>query len=131
MVGNPVARGLMGRGTVEVNRLCIRRDIPRPLAWNACSQLYGWAAREAEARGFERIVTYTRADEEGGSLRACGWITEAHVRGRSWNSPTRARTDRAPLIDKHRWSRALRPRRPVPRPPVLPNIMPLSLDAAA
>ena len=131
MVGNPVARGLMGRGTVEVNRLCIRRDIPRALAWNACSQLYGWAAREAEARGFERIVTYTRADEEGGSLRACGWVREAHVRGRSWNSPTRARTDRAPLIDKHRWSRALKPRRPVPQVSVLPAIMPLTLDAAA
>ncbi|MCR0984050.1 XF1762 family protein [Roseomonas populi] len=131
MVGNPVARGLMGRGMVEVNRLCIRRDIPRALAWNACSQLYGWAAREAEARGFERIVTYTRADEEGGSLRAVGWIREAQVRGRSWNSPTRARTDRAPLIDKHRWSRALKPRHPVSLPPVLPAIMPLTLDAAS
>ena len=131
MVGNPVARGLMGRRTVEVNRLCIRRDVPRVLGWNACSQLYGWAAREAEARGFERIVTYTRADEEGGSLRAAGWTKEAHVRGRSWNSPARARTDRAPLIDKHRWSRALKPRRTPPRPPVLPAIMPLTLDAAA
>ncbi|MFK4046384.1 Hypothetical protein HVIM_03893 (plasmid) [Roseomonas mucosa] len=131
MVGNPVARGLMGRGTVEVNRLCIRRDVPRVLAWNACSQLYGWAAREAEARGFERIVTYTRVDEEGGSLRACGWIREAHVRGRLWNSPMRARTDRASLIDKHRWSRALKPRRAAPRASVLPAIMPLTLDAAA
>lgn len=131
MVGNPVARGLMGRGTVEVNRLCIRRDVPRALAWNACSQLYGWAAREAEARGFERIVTYTRADEESGSLRAAGWIKEAHVRGRSWNSSTRARTDRAPLIDKLRWSRTLKPRRALHRLPVPPTIMPLTLDAAA
>ena len=31
MVGNSVARGLMGRGTAEVNRLCIRRDVPRVL----------------------------------------------------------------------------------------------------
>ena len=131
MIGNPVACGLMGRGTVEVNRLCIRRDVPRTLAWNACSQLYGWAAREAEVRGFERIVTYTRADEEGGSLRAAGWNRDAQVRGRSWSSPTRPRIDLAPLIDKHRWSRALKPRHPVPQPAVLPAIMPLTLDAAA
>lgn len=131
MVGNPVARGLMGRGTVEVNRLCIRRDVPRALAWNACSRLYSWAAREAEARGFERIVTYTRDDEDGGSLRAAGWVRDARVRGRSWNGRTRARTDRAPPIDKHRWSRALRPRRPALRPPAPPAIMPLTLDAAA
>ncbi|MCG7353735.1 XF1762 family protein [Roseomonas mucosa] len=29
MVGNPVARGLMGRGTVEVNRLCIGGGTPQ------------------------------------------------------------------------------------------------------
>lgn len=131
MVGNPVARGLMGRGTVEVNRLCIRRDVPRALAWNACSQLYGWAAREAELRGFTQIITYTREDELGHSLRASGWIREANVRGRSWSSPTRPRTDRAPLISKHRWSRALKPRCAAPRPPLLPAIMPLTLDTAA
>lgn len=131
MIGNPVARGLMGRGVVEVNRLCLRRDVPRVLAWNACSQLYGWAAREAAARGFARIITYTRVDEAGHSLRACGWTREVRIRGRSWNNGTRVRTDRGPPVDKHRWSRVLRPA-PRARPPrPLPPIMPLTLDHAA
>ena len=77
MVGNPVARLLCGRGTVEVNRLCIRRDVPRALAWNAASMLYGWSAREAARRGWSHIVTYTRADENGASLTAAGWTREA------------------------------------------------------
>lgn len=93
--------------------------------------MYGWAAREAETRGFERIVTYTRADEDGGSLRAAGWLQECCVRGRSWNTRTRVRTDRAPLIDKHRWSRALQPCRPRPRRAATPAIMPLTLGDGA
>jgi hypothetical protein len=111
MVGNPVGRGFSGRRILEVNRLCIRRDVPRPLRWNACSQLYGYAAREAERRGFERIITYTRDDEEGTSLRAAGWVLEAKVRGRSWSSRGRARRHAEAPIDKTRWSRALRPRK--------------------
>jgi hypothetical protein len=74
MTGNPVARAFMGRGIVEVNRLCVRRDMPAALRWNAASLLYGRAAREAERRGFQRIITYTRADETGVSLHAAGWI---------------------------------------------------------
>jgi hypothetical protein len=58
-IGRPVARAFDAARIVEVNRCCIRRDIARPLAWNACSMLYGWAAREAKKRGFDRIITYT------------------------------------------------------------------------
>lgn len=82
MVGNPAARAFNGRHVLEVNRLCLRRDIPRALAWNAASMLYGWSAREAERRGWQRIITYTRADEDGTSLKAAGWTKEAEVRGR-------------------------------------------------
>lgn len=55
-VGNPVARALCGRGILEVNRLCVRRDVARALAWNACSMLYGRCAQEAERRGFSRTA---------------------------------------------------------------------------
>ena len=127
MVGNPVARGLMGRGIVEVNRLCLRRDVPRALAWNACSQMYGWAAREAAARGFTGIVTYTREDEDGGSLTAAGWSLEARIRGRSWSSGSRVRVDRGPPVDKNRWSRSLRPLIKVQRRSASPAMMPLTL----
>ena len=86
MVGNPVARALNGRGIVEVNRLCVRRDIAPMLCRDACSKLYSVAARAAERAGFVRIISYTRQDEDGASLRAAGWVPDATVRGRSWHS---------------------------------------------
>jgi len=109
MVGNPVARLLCGRGTLEVNRLCIRRDVPRALAWNAASMLYSWSAREVARRGWSHIVTYTRADENGTSPRAAGWTKEATVRGRGWHSARRRRSNRNGFIDKVRWGRTLHP----------------------
>ncbi len=110
MTGNPVARAFMGRGIVEVNRLCVRRDVPAALRWNAASLLYGRAAREAERRGAQRIITYTRADETGVSLHAAGWVQEARIRGRAWHNTRRSRSNTNALIDKVRWSRTLRPR---------------------
>ena len=45
---------------------------------NACSFLLSRAARAAAALGYERIQTYTLADESvnsyAGSLRAAGWL---------------------------------------------------------
>lgn len=110
-VGRPVARGFDPVTTVEVNRLCIRTDLPPDLVWNACSQCYGWAAREAKKRGFEHIVTYTLESEAGTSLIAAGWEREAEVRGRSWNTPSRPRGDSGPTDDKVRWGKSLRKQR--------------------
>ena len=106
-VGNPVAPALNGKGVLEVNRLCIRRDTPAALRWNAASLLYGWSAREARRRGWAKIVTYTRADEDGTSLIAAGWQREARVRGRGWHSRRRSRSNRNGWIDKIRWSKDL------------------------
>ena len=108
MVGNPVARLPNGRGTLEVNRLCIRRDLPRALAWNAASKLYGWAAREAERRGWVKIITYTRSDEEGTSVAAAGWVRDGVTRGRAWHSKHRSRSNTNAFIDKVRWCKQLR-----------------------
>ena len=110
-VGNPVARAVGQRNILEVNRLCIRRDMPRPLAWNAASMLCGWAAREAWRRGWDKIIMYTRADEAGRSLVAAGWISEATVRGRGWHGDVRRRSNTNSFIDKVRWSKTLKPRR--------------------
>jgi hypothetical protein len=123
-VGSPVARALCGRGILEVNRLCIRRDIPAALAWNAASQLYGYAAREAARRGWTRIVTYTRADEDGTSLIAAGWKQEAVVRGRGWHSANRSRNNTNSFIDKVRWGKALRPIRTRPSHPASASASP-------
>ena len=115
MVGNPVARALNGRGVLEVNRLCVRRDVPAALAWNAASMLYGWAVREARQRGWAKIITYTRIDEAGTSLIAAGWCREGVVRGRGWHSAKRARSNTNAFIDKVRWSRSLHLRTAAPR----------------
>lgn len=110
MVGRPVARMLDPRTTVEVNRLCIRRDLPEGLQWNAASQLLGWAAREAAELGYRKIVTYTLESERGTSLVAAGWNREVVTKGGSWHRASRARTDRSPTGRKVRWGRVLQPR---------------------
>lgn len=108
MVGRPVARGFDPSKVVEVNRLCVRPTDPPKLTWNACSMLYGAAAREAKRRGFERIVTYIREDEDGTTLKAAGWTRTARVRGRRWGCKSRPRGDKDQVIDKWRYERSLR-----------------------
>ena len=97
MVGRPVARGLDDGWTVEVTRTCTDG------ARNANSMLYGAAWRAAKALGYRRLVTYTRLEESGASLRAAGFRVVAEVRARGWSCPSRPRVDTAPLQDKLRW----------------------------
>ena len=106
MVGRPVARMIDGTTTVEVNRLCVRDDIAGGLVWNACSQLYAWAAREAKRRGFSRIITYTLESEAGTSLKAAGWEIEHTSKGGGWSRPSRTRPTISPMCPKNRWSPA-------------------------
>lgn len=108
MVGRPVARAFDHTKVVEVNRVCVLDTIDPQLVWNACSQFYGWSAREAKKRGFERIITYTMEGESGTSLIAAGWAIEAVVKGRSWNAPSRPREDKTPAVNKVRWGKVLR-----------------------
>lgn len=68
MVGRPVARSFDDGLTAEVNRTCTD-GTP-----NANSALYGASWRVAAAMGYRRMVTYTQADESGGSLTAAGWV---------------------------------------------------------
>lgn len=91
---------------MSVNRLCIRTGIAPEPTWNACSQLYGWAAREAKRRKFEKIVTYTRQDEVGATLKAAGWVVEDRTKGRHWNSPGRPRSSSGDAVAKLRWAPA-------------------------
>lgn len=101
MVGRPVARMRDDGQTAEVTRLCVL-DGER----NACSFLYGKAAKAALAMGFRRIGTYTLKRESGASLRAAGWIAIAEVKGRSWDTPSRRRADKHPTEDKTLWEAA-------------------------
>lgn len=111
MVGRPVARMIDADSVVEVNRLCVNHDLPAGVVWNACSQLYAAAAREAKRRGFDKIITYTLESEAGGALRASGWNDEAITKGGTWNRPSRQRVDTAPTCRKVRWARELNRRR--------------------
>ena len=102
IAGRPVSRGLDNGRNAEVTRLCTDGTD------NACSLLYGAAARAAKAMGYERIYTYTLASESGVSLRAAGWIRDVETRGGSWNCSSRPRSDRHPVEPKVRWYRQLR-----------------------
>lgn len=80
ITGRPVSRYLDDGLTLEVNRLCT--DGTR----NACSFLYGAAARAAKAMGYRKIITYILDTEDGASLRAAagparGWPEGRNGRG--------------------------------------------------
>lgn len=68
MAGRPIARHFDDGLTLEVNRTCT--DGTR----NANSMLYGAVRRAAWGMGYQRIITYTQADESGASLRAAGFV---------------------------------------------------------
>lgn len=97
IVGRPVSRIRDDGMTLEVTRLTT--DGTR----NACSFLYGAAARAAFALGYRRIGTYTLPNEGGASLRASGWKLIGERGGGSWSCPSRPRTDRHPTEPKLLW----------------------------
>lgn len=102
IVGRPVARMLQDGYTVEVTRLCTRGQR------NACSFLYGAAARAAKAMGYRRIITYILRGEDGASLRAAGFVEDRETDGGRWARKVRPRAaDAHPLGPKRRFSRSL------------------------
>lgn len=94
IVGRPVARRRDDGRTLEVTRLCTIGEK------NACSFLYGAAARAAFALGYSRIGTYILKREPGTSLAAAGWRLIGETPGRSWSVPSRWRDDKHPLEPK-------------------------------
>jgi hypothetical protein len=94
IVGRPVARMRDDGETAEVTRLCT--DGTK----DACSFLYGAAARAAFAIGFKRIGTYILASEPGTSLVAAGWRLIGERGGGSWSVPSRPRVDKHPTQGK-------------------------------
>lgn len=99
VAGRPVARYLDADGYIEVVR--VATDGTK----NACSMLYGALRRAAIAMGYppEKIITYTLDSEDGGSLRASGWVVDGSTVGGSWHSEKRPRTDKHPTVPKTRW----------------------------
>lgn len=101
IVGRPVSRVRQDGWTLEVLRLATDETA------NACSFLYGAAARAAHALGYARIGTYIRADEPGTSCVAAGWRKISETKGRSWNGPQRPRIDKTEIIDRTLFERNL------------------------
>jgi hypothetical protein len=97
IIGRPKARGLQDGRTCEVVRLASDGSA------NVCSFLYDKARRAAQALGYRRCITYTLATEGGASLRALGLAEPQPVKGKSWDTPARRRTDKHPTTDKLRW----------------------------
>ncbi|MBF6171135.1 hypothetical protein IU476_06570 [Nocardia blacklockiae] len=89
MVGRPIARRFDDGRTLEV---CRTATDGTP---NVASMLLGAAWRAARALGYTRLITYTRADEPGSSLRAAGCRIVAHRSPRTgWDCRARPRQDR-------------------------------------
>jgi hypothetical protein len=99
IVGRPVSRHRDDGMTMEVTRLCTDGSK------NACSFLYGAAARAAFALGYTRIGTYILSSEPGTSLMASGWRLLGEAGGGSWSRESRPRVDTAPLQTKMLFER--------------------------
>ena len=102
IVGRPVNRHADDGLTAEVTRLV---TLGHP---NACSKLYGAAARICKEMGYCKIQTYILESELGTSLKASGWEIEAITAGGQWkhtdNKPRR--TDQ-PTVKKVRYAKEL------------------------
>lgn len=113
VIGRPVAR-LAGspRDVLEVSR--VATDGTK----NACSVLYGGAARAAKAMGYLRIQTYTLPEEGGASLRAAGWVSEGYAGGGQWkHTDGKPRRTDQPTSIKTRWALTFNA---TPRPLIFP-----------
>ena len=103
VVGRPVARPYDDGWTAEVTRCCT--DGTR----NAPSKLYRAAEKAAMALGYRRLITYTRSDESGSSLRAAGWRVIAERPARSWSAASvgRPRVDKSEPYQRLLWEASL------------------------
>lgn len=101
-VGRPVARAYDPYSVAEVTRL-VTDGTP-----NACSLLYGAAARACKAMGFRVIQTYILHTEPGTSLKASGWRLHGLTAAGGWDGRARGprRTDQ-PECAKQLWRKDL------------------------
>ncbi|WP_420140188.1 XF1762 family protein [Sphingomonas sp.] len=124
--GRPVARGLDDGLTTEVTRCCTDTSPNAPSMLYAATEkaarakgyrrglTYLLASEWYRFRDFDGVSVITcRSREEaepyiaagcqqvgGASVRACGWRFLWDVKGRSWDTPGRPRTDKHPTEDK-------------------------------
>lgn len=103
VVSRPVARALDDGSTAEVTRLASDGSTR-----GAASTALRACVREAAARGYDRIVSYTLLGEVGACYRAARWRPTAIVRGREWSCPSRTRQPAQQSGGKVRWEAGAR-----------------------
>ena len=102
IVGRPVARAINPTEVLEVTRLVTDGT------FNACSILYGAAARAGKAIGYKKIQTYILEDELGTTLKASGWTMVAMTQGGLWShTDGKPRRTDQPTCRKARWEKTL------------------------
>jgi hypothetical protein len=102
VASQPKARMSNDGFTAEITR-CATDGHP-----NACSKLYAALCRALAAIGHRRVLTYTRPDEPGTSLRAAGFVDDGVTNEESWDRFGRRRKPRPDEeIPKRRWVRYL------------------------
>jgi hypothetical protein len=103
IVGRPVARLVDASTTLEVTRLVTDGTA------NACSFLYGAAARAGKELGYSKIQTYILESETGVTLKASGWTMVCVTQGGGWkHTDGKPRRIDQPLEKKVRWEKVLR-----------------------
>ncbi len=104
IVGRPVARMVDPSTTLEVTRLVTDGTA------NACSFLYGAAARAGKELGYSKIQTYILESETGITLKASGWKIAAVTQGGGWkHTDGKPRRTDQPTEKKIRWEKVLNP----------------------
>ena len=106
LVGRPASRVLDAEGWVDVTRVAVP-PVGEGGPPSGCSALYGACARWAR-RARLPLLTYTRVDEPGTSLRGAGWVavalTATRPGGRAWTREGRSRRSvESERIGKVRW----------------------------
>jgi hypothetical protein len=104
IVGRPVARMVDSSTTLEVTRLVTDGTA------NACSFLYGAAARAGKELGYSKIQTYILESETGITLKASGWKIASVTQGGEWkHTDGKPRRTDQPTEKKVRWEKVLNP----------------------
>lgn len=94
--GRPVSRCLDNGYICEITRVCT--DGTR----NACSMLYGACVRIAREMGYDKVVTYTLASEDGASVKAANFKFDGEAGSICWRGTRNSGKD-VPHEMKKRW----------------------------
>jgi len=99
--GRPSARHMDDGWTLEVTRW------PTDGTRNAMSKLKRGITLAARGMGYRRWITYTREEEGGAAMRACGLRCVGVAGGGTWNRKERPRVDTHPTDQKLLWEAEL------------------------